>query len=462
MSVVTTRPLIVFLLIASFGILFAGCGSSETEPEDVVFTQEELEQARELARRSAEDASGAAIGVQPLSQTGAALPSSAPVVDLTMVPTYNAIRTSMSTGQGNLYRVTFEFVNIRSEPKSTASTLGRRVRGESFDVLEFVDAAWAKVRLEGDKVGYVSAQYLARVVPEERFAEEKKKFEGLLFVDFAFVNVRAAPDQKSEKLGELPANALVRPLSQEGTWVKVAFSGRDGYVSTQYLSPFLPTILVRQESFTVPVLHYRLSQQDALDALGRHIATLTQNGMKIVTLREFAEMLLTQEKRDVRIDPKTVVLTVADVTPDNVVAVSDALRRGNIRATIFLQTRHLGLQGITEKTLLSLVASGHDLQSAGHTGDDLRPLTNEQVQLELTQSRKMIEEVTKKPVLAVLYPLGGTNDRVMQLAAQAGYLFGVTNASGRTFPREGLLRMPSITVAPQQTGEEVLAAVKGG
>lgn len=457
-AAVTVRPMVAFLLIACFGILFAGCSSAPQEPEDVVFTQQELERARELAEQVQSSSAGSGITVPALAMgTGSNLPA----VDVSQVPVYNAIRTAGSA-KPNQYRVSFDFVNIRSEPRVTASTLGRKERGEAFEVVEFVDASWAKVRLDsGDGVGYVSAQYLARVVPEEKLADEKKQFEGMYFVDFQFLNVRAQPDQKSEKLGELKSQAIVRPLSMENGWARVPFNGRDGYVSSEYLEPFLPTILVRQERFELPVLTYNVGDADTLDALVRHNTRLREEKSKVMTLREVADTLQKQEQRDVRLDPKSVVIAVTGVTPENIASVTDVLQRNGIRATVFLQTKDVGITGITEKQILTLVAGGQDVESAGHTGDDLRSLTDAQVQLELVQSRKIIEDVTKRPVLAMFYPQGGTNDRVMQMAADAGYLFGITTMQDRVFTRDQLLRMPSMSVAPLQTGDDLMKLVRG-
>jgi peptidoglycan/xylan/chitin deacetylase (PgdA/CDA1 family) len=121
----------------------------------------------------------------------------------------------------------------------------------------------------------------------------------------------------------------------------------------------------------------------------------------------------------------------------------------------------VGLQGITEKTMLTLLANGFDLQSAGHTGDDLRSLTNAQLELELQQSRAIIEETTKQPVFAVLYPQGGVNDRVMEKAAAAGYLLGISAAPERTFTREQFLRVPSFDIAPGLSADDLVKLAKG-
>ena len=119
------------------------------------------------------------------------------------------------------------------------------------------------------------------------------------------------------------------------------------------------------------------------------------------------------------------------------------------------------MEGITQADAINVVANGNDLQPAGHSGDDLRSLTNAQIDLELKQSRKLLEEYTGKPVFAVSYPLGGVNSRVEEKAAEAGYLIGIGTGQERVFLREQLLRIPSFVISPSASAEEIAGLVKG-
>ncbi len=465
---VNPRPLIAFLLIASFGILFAGCSSAEEVPttggDEFTFTAEDVARFRDLAESSVSPSSSPAVGTGVMLRADEALPVSegtvAPTIDLSMAETYKAVRSGPSATRGNLYRVTNEFLNVRAEANVTAASLERLNQGDVVTMVELLNAAWAKVEYASGKQGFVALRYIAKMTSDENLAEEKKAFDGLTFVDFGFVNVRKEPNAQSEKLGELPGQTFVKPISKDEVWARIPFQGKEGYVAMQYLSPFLPNFLVRQEQYTLPVLHYSLTQEGVLPALVANAEKLRAEGIRLMTMREFAELLLEQEQRDVRLEPKSAIITVTDITPENVKALSDALTSKNIRATLFLQTRHVGLNGITEKMLLTLLANGQDIQSAGHTGDDLRSLTNAQVELELKQSRKILEDITQKSVLAIAYAQGGVNDRVMQLAGEAGYLLGLGSSPERTFGRSQLLRLPSFIIATSMQPEDVLRIVR--
>lgn len=462
-------PLIAFLLVASFGILFVGCGGAAPGEEEISFTEDDLAEFRDIASDDAgsgsmmDSGSGSELPyLLPLpSGSGASLGEEV-VLDLSKVPQYNAIRAG-SQSDKNQYRVTNEFVNVRAAQNSQSAFITRLERGAMVTVTSFPDASWAEVQLPDGQKGFVALRYLARVTSDTRLAEEKKQFEGQYYVNFAYVNVRQSPDQSSPKIGEIPGQAIVRPTSIQGGWAAVTVDGKPGYVSDAYLAPFLPAFQVRQDSFELPILHYRL-ETDATTGLKNmqaHVKALKDQGYTFLTLRQFADLLTQQESRDVRLNPKSVVVGISGLTAENLQATSDALNAAGIDATLFIQTSELGMSDITEKQLLTLRSNGFDIQSAGHTGDDFRALTNAQATQELQQSRKLLEERSGGQILAVAFPEGGVNERIAQLTSEAGYLMGVGEGSSRTFTRNDLLRMPAIAIFPTMTTEEVVRLATG-
>lgn len=460
------KSVVAFLLVACFGILFAGCSNNGTPPEtadEFTFTEEDVARFRETVMENGGTGSTSGTGSQPrLVGDQGEVDADTIVLDLSQVDTYASIRADSSNNDENNYRVTNAFVNMRANPSVTAEQLERLERGQVMTVLEFVDAAWAKVRLPNGREGYVSSRYVAKLTSEEKLSEEKKKYEGQYFINFGFLNVRAKPDADSEKLGELPGQAIVRPLSMDDTWARVQYEGKEGYVAVQYLEPFLPNFLVRQDTYTLPVLHYDLQRADINeDLLDDHIGALQRADVNIITFRDFTDTLLQQQERDARVNPRSVILAISGLTGNNIKNVSDNLRLKNESATFFIQTNQLGIGGITEQMVITMIANGYDLQSATHTGDDLRSLTNSQVTLELKQSRQLLEEQSGRTVNAVLYPLGRANSRVIDIAEETGYLFGVTDDARRTYSRSDLLQVPGFTILPTMSGEDVVTIALG-
>ncbi len=393
-------PFVAFLLVASFGLLFVGCKGPEDvdENQDFVFTQENIDLAHQLAvganSGSVLTGSGSAPYLEPIGGTGATTDTA--VLNLSMVGTYNAIRAGQGSTDKDLYRVTNEFLNVRDKPATTAASVARLVYGDSVELVSFTNAGWAQVKTAAGQTGYVSVRYIAKMTSDEKLADEKKKFDNQYFVSYGFVNVRKEADQKSEKIGEIPGQTIVKPNSITGAWANVTFDGKTGFVATSYLAPFKPNFIVRQNQYTLPVLHYALAagqESDILKSLGLQVAALKAKGKVFITFSKFHDLLIQQQKQDTRLDDKNVIIAITNITPENVKAVSEALVAANIDATLFIQTKYIGLSGITQKTLLNLVANGFDIESGTHTGDDLRALTNAQMDLELKQSRKIIEDI---------------------------------------------------------------------
>lgn len=464
------RSLVVFLLILSFGILFAGCTTTQPESdfEEFTFTDEDLQQVHEIASSDGASMEGTETDLTVSSSVpGTAGDTSSVLLDSTQVvinpakqKLYDGLRLS-STDQGsNVYRVNNAFLNVRASMSVTSEQIERLDQGNVVTVVDIPNAQWAKVKLANQKEGYVAFRYLARVTTEQKLPEEKKQFEGKYFVDFEFLNVRKDASSQSEKIGQLDGQAIIKPNSINGEWARVAVDGREGYVSAQYLKPFQPVFLVRQEEYVVPILQYRATDSASITALPKHVAALKTAGKKLMTLKALQDLVLAQETRDARVQPNTVILTVAGVTAGNVKQVTDALGSAGVAATLFIQTKDVGITGITEKTVLNLLANGNDLQSEGHTGDDLRSLTDSQVTLELGQSKKLLEELTHKEVYAVSYPMGAVNDRVMSIAAKTGYLFGISQSPDSKFTRSQFLRLPSLYVSGTMAPEDVVKLAK--
>ena len=227
------RPFVCFLLIASFGILFAGCSSTASKNDEYVFTEQDAAKFHELATQVQNNGNGHIVAtgsgqmssgpyLEPLASASGALSSDIPVLDLSMVKTYNSIRTAGVNGGANMFRVTNEFLNVRSAPQSAASTVSTLHHGDMVEVLEFTNARFAKVKVGGG-IGYVSGDYIAKVTSEDQLAAEKQKYEGQYFVNFAFVNLRKDKNAQSEKLGQIPGQAIITPKRIDGDWMFVGF-----------------------------------------------------------------------------------------------------------------------------------------------------------------------------------------------------------------------------------------------
>lgn len=459
-----------FLLIVSFGILFAGCSQPESEKsfDEFTFSDSDLTTVYDLTSDTSTGSletetdltKSAVLSVDGTGYTVLSDSAEGVKPDREKQAQYDALRTVVKDDGGNIYRVNNPFLNVRKDMNVSSALVLRLSQGDLVTVLDIPNAEWSKVKLSDGSEGFVAFRYLAKLTTEEKLQQEKKQFEGKYYVDFAFLNIRKDPSSQSEKMGELPGQAIIKPISMSGEWARIVYNGKEGYVSTQYLKPFLPVFLVRLDEYALPILQYFADDSASVSALQKHALALKAAGKKIVTLKSLYDIVLAQETRDARISPDTVVLTISGVNAKNVGAVSDALEAATVGATLFIQTKDIGLSGITEKSVLTLMANGNDVQSAGHTGDDLRSMTDSQVMLELGQSKKLLQDISHKEVYVISYPKGGVNDRVMKQAAELGYLFGISQSPDSRFSRSQFLRLPTLLVSSGMSPEDIVKLVK--
>lgn len=444
------NPFVFLILISCFGILFVGCSSqpSPKDPDLVTFTEFDLENAAKLKQQDE-------VKLE-LGQTGTVIPtivetgtrSSLASIASKLNPEYVALRTPIS-GQ---FIVNNDFVNVRSQPKITASIVSRLERGAALEVVEFVDNAWAKVRINGTDA-YVSKRYIAKLIADTDLVADKSQYAGLYFVDFGFLNVRQNPDTEASQIAQLPGQAIIKPLSMDSVWARVQIDGKEGFVAREYLTPFEPDYIVRQSKYNLPIIVLDARNENAATILLQLIAALQKTNTNFLTFRDFYTLLQSQQNKQVLVPPNTVILAIDYVTPATVNELSDAVYASNIKATMFIKGSDLSIAGITEKKLLNLQANGIDVQAGGFTGDDLRALTSEQVRLELNQTKELLQELIRKPILTVSYPYGSTNERINELAAETGYLFGVSNTVGASFTRSDFLQLPRTEISSQSDAD---------
>ncbi len=101
---------VVFILIASFGIMLAGCKGPESvsENQDFVFTQENVDQAHQLAQKadsgSVQTGTGSAPYLQSIDAGTGAQRDSELVLDLSMVGTYDSIRAGQTSSDKQAFQ----------------------------------------------------------------------------------------------------------------------------------------------------------------------------------------------------------------------------------------------------------------------------------------------------------------------------------------------------------------------
>ena len=69
-------------------------------------------------------------------------------------------------GEGTIWYVTANSVNVRAEPSTEAEVVGKLGSGEATLLVQAVDDDWARIVIQGDGVeGFVAMRYLSAEAP---------------------------------------------------------------------------------------------------------------------------------------------------------------------------------------------------------------------------------------------------------------------------------------------------------
>ena len=155
---------------------------------------------------------------------------------------------------------------------------------------------------------------------------------------------------------------------------------------------------------------------------------------------------------------KAIVLTFDDGYSDCYETVFPLLKKYGIKATFFISPALIGKENhLTETQILEMQESGL-CRFGSHTVNHIRlneALTSE-VERELSESKKILEDLTGEKIRSLAYPNGAYNDLVQLLAEKYGYLYCYTT-NPPTEPYYENTALPRSYVVRDMTMEEFSA-----
>ena len=186
----------------------------------------------------------------------------------------------------------------------------------------------------------------------------------------------------------------------------------------------------------VPVLCYHSIGDDptgknpiiiSKEKLRQDLQTIKNLGYTTLTLSQLNDYIF----NDKAIPEKSVVITFDDGYKDNYTNAFPILKELNMNATIFVVSSLInGETSMTSQQIKEMSDYGIDIESHTVSHKRLSEMSyNEQLE-ELSKSKKEIEEITGKSVIAAAYPEGMYNDDTKSAVENAGYKMGFTIEHG--------------------------------
>lgn len=157
------------------------------------------------------------------------------------------------------------------------------------------------------------------------------------------------------------------------------------------------------------------------DVFEKQMAWLKEKGYTSITL----DMLMEIRQGIIASPPKPVVITFDDNNLNAYDVGVPIMEKYGMTATFYQITNHLSNTNTidTERTK-DLVARGFDIQSHTVSHATLTTVSPERLRNELVDSKRILEEITGKPVHHVAYPGTAHNQKVRDAAKAAGYVTG--------------------------------------
>lgn len=158
---------------------------------------------------------------------------------------------------------------------------------------------------------------------------------------------------------------------------------------------------------------------------------------------------------------RLVVLTFDDGGLNSYTVAYPVLLEYGLVGTFFVITDEIGRpEYMTWDQLREMRRGGMSIESHTTYHSDLTAISDQRLLVELEGSRQTItEEIGVEPI-ALCYPAGAYNDRVIQAARKAGYLLAVTTQYGKKVNVRDAMKLPRVRISPGMGMEAFAQAVK--
>jgi uncharacterized protein YgiM (DUF1202 family) len=160
--------------------------------------------------------------------------------------------------------VTATTLNVRSQPGTQSSIIGKYKTGDVVKVT-FEENGWAGILING-RLCFVSTAYLSQKQPAPPAPVQVQSQEKEMTVTATSLRVRESASTKSAVLGYLKSNDQVTVISTSIGWAKIAFKGKEAFVSTDYLKNNEPAPIKNNDTSSS---EYVIKKGDTFTKIGK-------------------------------------------------------------------------------------------------------------------------------------------------------------------------------------------------
>ena len=201
----------------------------------------------------------------------------------------------------------------------------------------------------------------------------------------------------------------------------------------------MQTAVLNGFSDTVPILMYHYIEvapaSTTLKGLyldpkifDNQLQELKKNNYQTLFVSEVASNIINKNK----VAQNNIVLTFDDGYEDFYSEAYPILKKYNFKATLYVIINALGTKGYLTKSQVRELADSGLVEIASHTFNhpDLRNLKDKDARFEIMASKKVLEQISGKPVLSFAYPFGLYKPEFFTIASSTGYTSAVSVMAG--------------------------------
>ena len=181
------------------------------------------------------------------------------------------------------------------------------------------------------------------------------------------------------------------------------------------------------------------------EKLEQFLIFFQENNIKTLTFWDLKEIIEGEKKAP----EKAVFLTFDDGYLDHYTNAFRMLKKYNAKGTFFIITEKPDHDPnyATWDQIKEMAEDGQEIGSHSKTHPNLSNLSFEQIQEELRESKKKLEEKIQKPIISFCYPAGEYDNRVLKIVKEE-YLFARTTSPGKYFSLQRRFEIPTTRIFP--------------
>lgn len=299
-------------------------------------------------------------------------------------------------------------------------------------------------------------------VVTDQDSKQKETKNTKIYLTTENINLREGASTTERVIDMIPTGKEVTYISRIGTWYKVSYESKIGYVSSEYLKDVTKmdrTSTAKShatlDSYNVPILMYHAIAEYKGNGIKELYVSPENFEQQMQYLKEAGFTLITfDDLKNIKNINKPVMVTLDDGYKNNVNVYNILKKLNNSsfqgKATIFMVGRKIDTKsGLSTQQLKEMSDSGIiSIQSHTETHLSLVSVTN--YQKELGSIKEKLENITGKKVIALSYPAGQYDDQVIA-ETKKYYDYAVTTKPGIADTRSSHYEMKRIRITYSTT-----------